>query len=168
MDIAILSSFFLIWLVIIAITQIPSKLSSYINDIDYFSLIPSWTFFAPEPGVTHYHLLTRIKLKPGDFTPLAVELITENRTTTHAIWNPEKRKHKILIDIVQVLARLIIIEDNQDLFLTTPYLLVLNYISQIHKIQYRGKHIQFVIVETKGFQPAEEPNIIFLSDFHEL
>lgn len=167
MKVAILSFFLSIWLVLIAITQIPSKLSSYIHDIDYFSLIPSWTFFAPEPGVTDYHLLTRIKLKSGDITPLVVESITNNKIITNAIWNPKKRKHKVLTDVVQTFARLSF-EFPKNLSLTTPYLLILNYISQIYKIQYKGEQIQFVIAETKGFQLKKEPKIIFMSEFHEL
>ena len=79
---------------LVGIAQIPSKLSSFIHEIDYFSLIPSWTFFAPEPGVTDYHLLTRIKLKSGDFTPLVVESTANKKTINNAIWNPKKRKQK--------------------------------------------------------------------------
>ena len=79
----------------------------------------------------------------------------------------KKENKKVLTDVVQTFARLSF-ESSKDLYLTTPYLLILNYISQIYQIKNRGEKIQFLIVETRGFQLKKEPKIIFLSELHEL
>ena len=36
---------------------------------DAFSLIPTWTFFAPRPGVTDFNILYRDRARDGAFGP---------------------------------------------------------------------------------------------------
>jgi hypothetical protein len=60
-----LLAIFGLWFGVSAFCQIPSQLSKRIQKLDFLSLRPSWSFFAPTPSTIDLHLLVRNRLANG-------------------------------------------------------------------------------------------------------
>ncbi|MFW0715956.1 hypothetical protein [Pedobacter sp. N23S346] len=150
-----------------------NKVSSFIMEkIDLFSLIPLWTFFAPNPGKTDYHLLFRDKITDVDYSEWQEMEITEERTFWSWLWNPEKRDKKVLADIVQSLVATIPnyrkANGNINLLMfSMPYIIVLHAVSQ-YKKQSEKCFRQFMLAESSGYQKRTDPALILLSVFHQI
>lgn len=138
-----------------------------IRAYDYFSLLPIWTFFAPNPGQSDYHLVYRDKLDDGHLTEWREIEITEPRRPYSFLWNPEKRSKKVLSDVVAsiVSSSLRDQEIGSEIMLSLPYLILLNVVSHIGSTP-DTTYRQFVLVETFGFRPTSKARIILRSDFH--
>lgn len=70
--------------------QFHSWCPDWLKAADVFGLIPVWTFFAPNPGMTDYYLLYQDRLPAGSF---------DN-------WRRVELKQKALRDMVSALIRL--------------------------------------------------------------
>jgi hypothetical protein len=69
-------------------------------------LIPSWNFFAPNPGVHDYYLLFRDYLMDGEAGPWRnVDSFSNPRRWTTCVWNPDKLEKKALFDVVMALVQ---------------------------------------------------------------
>lgn len=77
-------------------------IANWFLESDVFSIIPSWNFFAPNPGTTDYHLLYRDKLESGELSVWREIPIDKEPSLLRAVWNPRKRKSKVLSDVVSV------------------------------------------------------------------
>lgn len=138
---------------------------------DHLNLIPIWTFFAPNPGQTDYHLMYRFQNSTGQMSAWIEIPLAEQRTARSWIWNPEKRSKKVLADIVAsfIDAGAMQCEHDTDYLLTLPYLLLLRVVCT-----HAGTHhsvdevVQFVLAETKGFARSEAPHLLMVSRFHAL
>lgn len=150
-----------------------TKISSFIRyKIDYFNLIPLWTFFAPHPGKRDYHLLYRDKITDIDYSDWQEMEITEERTIWSWLWNPEKRDKKILSDVVQSLVSSIPSYREKAgslnlLMFSMPYIIVLHAVSQ-YKKQSQNCYRQFMLAESSGYQQETAPSLILLSVFHQI
>lgn len=134
---------------------------------DCVGLLPLWTFFAPSPGQTDYHLVFHDRRSDGGVTPLSEMPLTEPRKLYSWIWNPEKRSKKVLSDVVQML-----IEISADpqcsptvVLVSTPYALILNAVMQEPR-QAGATGRQFVIAQTRGFFREGAPEVLLKSGFH--
>src|ERR1051326_1455357 len=85
-----------IWFILSVLNQLKWKWFELIRQFDYFSLLPFWTFFAPNPGQTDYHLTFRDKLADGLMTEWKEIEIGAPRYWYCFIWNPEKRSKKVI------------------------------------------------------------------------
>ena len=94
------------WLVLTIINQLNLRWMRHIKALDFMLLIPRWTFFAPDPGLSDFHLSYRTIAADG--TPSAWEEIDliARRTALSAIWNPDKRVTKAVIEVVAFLVPL--------------------------------------------------------------
>ncbi|MCB1020571.1 MAG: hypothetical protein H6509_07465 [Bryobacterales bacterium] len=79
-----------------------AALSEWFRARDPLSLIPAWNFFAPNPGTTDYHLLYRDKLDSGEVSLWREIPIEKEPTMLKGIWNPHKRKSKVLSDVIGI------------------------------------------------------------------
>lgn len=79
-----------------------TALSEWFRAYDVLSLVPAWNFFAPNPGTTDYHLLYRDKLESGEVSVWKEIPIDKEPTILKAIWNPHKRKSKVLSDVIGI------------------------------------------------------------------
>src|SRR3954468_7332015 len=87
-----------IWMFLSIVAQFRSiSLINWINNKDPFSLLPSWTFFAPNPGVVDYQILYRDKISDGHFTKWKM-IFYRNNSILHSILNPDKRRRKAIRD----------------------------------------------------------------------
>src|ERR1700686_2969061 len=83
------------WLAATIAIQFHSSCPHWLRAVNVFWLIPVWTFFAPNPGMTDYYLLYRDRLPDGSFDNWRkVELKNSPNGFRVALWNPTKRKHK--------------------------------------------------------------------------
>ena len=157
------------WLVGSIVNQFRFAWFQRIAERDSFALLPLWTFFAPNPGQSDYHVVYRDRHADGSMTDWREIDITEPRRWYSFLWNPEKRSKKVLSDIVASLVDTIGTQPDlgNAIMLTLPYLLLLNVISQLDTTP-DVTHRQFVIVETFGFNPTDKPRVILRSDFHAL
>jgi hypothetical protein len=150
-----------------------TKISWFIRyKIDFFNLVPLWTFFAPHPGKRDYHLLFRDKVTEADYSEWQEMDITEERTFWSWLWNPEKRDKKILSDVVQSLVASIPSYREKTgslnlLMFSTPYIIVLHAVSQ-YKKRSQNCYRQFMLAESSGYQKETEPALILLSVFHQI
>jgi hypothetical protein len=157
------------WLVVSILSQFSFKWFERVRHRDVFGLLPLWTYFAPNPGQSDYHLVCRDKLADGRLSQWREVEINEPRKWYSLLWNPEKRGKKVLVDAVQVLAELVTTSGAQKsaLMLSTPYLLALNVVSHLER-EPGATHRQFAIVETFGFTPSSEMEVLLVSGFHAL
>jgi hypothetical protein len=147
---------------------------AWLRAVDIFGLIPIWTFFAPNPGMTDYYLLYRDRLPDGSFDNWRkVDLKQSENGLLLALWNPMKRKHKALTDMVSVLIRLANhTRANhtriEALIATVPYILILNFITSCpHSLGTTGT--QFMVLEHGGFSgEPERSRVLVMSRIHSL
>lgn len=156
-----------VWLLASAYSQTKGRGVGRLRSHDIFSLIPNWSFFAPRPGTSDYHLLFRDIAADG--APLSWEEIplADKRSLRGALWNPQKRKTKTLSDVVRGL--LVLAQDTtlKDYSMTLPYLAILNYVSSLPRPAGRLE-TQFMILKSEGFFSRDDPKFLFLSNLHSL
>jgi hypothetical protein len=155
------------WLIISLLSQLQVKLVAPLKAHDVFSLIPNWSFFAPRPGTSDYHLVYRDLGADGEWGKWREIPLAERRTLMGAIWNPQKRRTKTLSDVVRGLIRLAHDRVLNDFSLTLPYLSILNYISAFPRSS-ACLQTQFMILQSEGFLDERDPAFLFLSNAHNL
>ncbi len=160
---------FATWFICSIVGQFPRfRWYRCIRKYDYFSLVPLWTFFAPNPGRSDYRLVYREKRADGTVSEWREIPVIEPRKPHSFIWNPEKRSKKVLGDIVSSCAMSVPVErrfDARPVMLTLSYLIVLSAVCH-HAPTTGVTQRQFLIVETFGFRRSATPNILLCSEFH--
>lgn len=157
-----------LWFIVSVLVQfVPSGLDEKLRKYDYFSLLPRWTFFAPNPGVTDFHLLYRDRLENGVFGHWKEIPLTEKRSIRKALWNPEKRNSKLLTDSVRGLIRISGLYSSRGYKTTLPYLVILNFVSSLPRWNLTNG-TQFLIMESFGFYSGKTPRVVFRSEIHRL
>lgn len=59
MDICV-AFIFALWLLISIVWQFQFKSLTAIKEFDFIGIFPNWTFFAPNPGTSDYHIVYRL------------------------------------------------------------------------------------------------------------
>lgn len=166
-----------IWLLISIVWQFQFKSLTTIKEFDFIGIFPNWTFFAPNPGTSDYHIIYRsADEETGIGEWIEIPLISY-RTYSNSIWNPEKRKVKLLIDCINALIKTVQKcrkENMSELYMTqnlctsVPYLLILNAVTKFHKNSNIANvtHLQFTLVESFGIESTETAKPIISSPFH--
>lgn len=157
------------WLIGSVLNQFQLGWFQRIASRDPFLLLPLWTFFAPNPGQSDYHLVYRDRLADGGLSEWHEIEISEPRRAYSCFWNPEKRSKKVLSDVVSTVVSSHRAQGQigNEFLLSLQYLLLLNVVDQ-QPASANATHRQFLIVETFGFTPTEKPRAILRSDFHAL
>jgi hypothetical protein len=157
------------WFIVSVLNQFRFGWFNRIRRADRFSLLPAWTFFAPNPGQSDYHLVYRDRRADGSLTGWREVPITVPRKPYSFIWNPWKRSRKVLSDMVGTVisASRANPQLGDEIMLSIPYLVLLNVVCHFDTSP-DATHRQFLLVETFGFRPTALPQIILRSDFHAL
>ncbi|WFU81704.1 hypothetical protein QA645_02845 [Bradyrhizobium sp. CIAT3101] len=153
-----------IWLVLTLAYQY-KPLGSKMGRFDYLRLLPSWTFFAPNPATRDYHLVVRDKLSDGNLTDWAEVAIVERRRQLDVIWHPAKRRRKILSDAAQSIKLLNRNVNTQAVQHSLPYLIILHYCMKHHPLPPSTVARQFGFVETSS-RSDRKLWLSYLSDLH--
>jgi len=97
-----------------------------LKDRDVAALLPAWTFFAPNPGVTDTRLLWR-DLRPDATASAWHEVLPPRASLLRAVWNPRKRQGKLITDAGAMVARMAAENpDNIAVLVSMPYLVILH------------------------------------------
>jgi hypothetical protein len=173
---AVVGLFFSLWFVFSVIAQFECTLTRRIRAFDYLGLVPGWTFFAPVPGMSDYHLIYRQATPdsaPGEWVEVP---IIQSRRWFHFAWNPERRKSKVLTDAVMTFALQMSDAKPREnevahavrlLPLTVPYLMLLSIIMARDRKEpaSAGAHRQFAVVKRSG-GPDARMTVVFGSRYH--
>jgi hypothetical protein len=157
----------ILWFLACVVAQLPGKPSQTIRHFDPLGFLPSWSFFAPRPAQSDFHILYRDFMRTGSVTEWREVIRPLWRPWYSFAWNPEKRQKKALFDAINVLLR----DETKDhlrlLPLELPYLLLLQHISgRPHSV---GAHAtQFLIMNSSATGEIREPKALLISAVHEL
>lgn len=165
----VITLIYVVWGAATVANQFHRWCPAWLRAVDVLGLIPIWTFFAPNPGMTDYHLLYRDRLPDGSFDNWRkVDLKQSENGLRLALWNPTKRKHKALTDVVSVLTRVANQARLEALVATVPYILILNFITCCpHSLGTTGT--QFMVLEHGGFSgEPEQTRVLVMSGIHRL
>jgi hypothetical protein len=158
-----IAALFAVWLVLSLIAQLPGRSADWIRARDPFGLVPSWSFFAPNPARTDAHLLYRHSLADGAVTDWT-EAFVWRPVWYRFLWNPDRRAEKAISDATSSLQRRTHAAGVQ---LSISYLLLLEHVS--HLPCPRGAvAVQFVLMGSWGPSASREPFVRFVSDTHPL
>src|ERR1035438_8015564 len=117
------------WCLLSVLNQLPLAMNERVRQLDFFHLVPRWTFFAPNPGISDYHLVYRIKRQTDEFDAWQEIHWLGGRNWFSCVWNPTKRRCKLQLDATMAIMSLYrqnaALEEGA-LVLTIPYLLLLN------------------------------------------
>lgn len=172
MTVILVGAFYLTWLLVTCINQTSYKWNRVILGYDLFRLIPVWTFFAPNPGVSDYNLLYRFRLADGTITEFTQVPLKAPHKIGTAVFNPNRRLQKALHDhaqtiTIEVASGILTEENKENIKLTFNYISILNYCARLRTVP--GTHaLQFMILETFGYRELREPRLILNSGFHKI
>jgi hypothetical protein len=135
---------------------------------DPCSYVPTWTFFAPDPGVTDARLLWRERLVDGTVGPWH-ESVPPQGGLLRAIWNPTKRARKVATDFRRMIEREEEEAGDEELrMLGLPYLMILQHVLGIDSSPL-GAARQFAVVSTEGADDEDGLfELVFVSSWHRL
>ena len=157
-----------IWLFLTIVAQFSGiKWIKWIIDRDPFDLIPSWTFFAPNPIVSDYQILYRDKLFNGQFRNWE-QVKYRDYSVFHSILNPDKRRRKAIAGYCKTILKSASENPkNESITLSYPYLVILTYIMSMPKNPlYKSR--QFLIARSFGYLSSKQSDILFISHLHNL
>lgn len=159
--------FFALWLLLTIFNQFNFKWVSQIKKQDIFHLLPSWTFFAPNPGTSDYHIVYRTMDDNKNVSAFIEIPLLNDRRLTHAFWNSSKRVKKVLTDLVMILKKSCAAEDmkKEKLQVSFSYIALLNFLTHLERST-SVKFIQFAILESKGYNDPGPPQLLICSAFH--
>ncbi len=164
---ALVAAGLVIWLVLTVVNQF--RRGAWISGIkqrDVLALIPTWTFFAPRPGVTDHNLLYRDRGPEGDLSAWR-QVHPADASFLRCLWNPTKRERKSISDLSQSLVRSAARPLGNRLYTQLSYVVLLNLVAQARPSAFAIER-QFIIVRSFGFKRMRAPQILFASDFHVL
>lgn len=141
------------------------KIDGFLNRFPVLmTLIPTWSFFAPTPGMSDYYLLYReINDKDEVQDWKEVTPLQDKRSPFAFVWNPDKKYLKTLIDMVQQLIKLsVAYNEEKQICLTVPYLHILNSVTSLEHGS-SAKKVQFLIM---GGSRLCEYTVEFVSSVH--
>lgn len=154
----------LVWFVASAVAQLPGPLARRLRAVDRVGLLPSWSFFAPNPARTDCHLLYRHVLDAGTVTDWT-EALSWRPSPLRAVWNPDRRAEKAISDASSHLVRR---REVRGVQWSTPYLLLLNHVSGLRHPR-DAAAVQFALLGSFGPAPTPSPPFVrFVSDCHPL
>jgi hypothetical protein len=151
------------WLALSLLVLIP-RFRGHIHRRDLFSLIPEWSFFAPNPAQGDFHLVYRDILSDGTTTTWAEISFEHPRRWWHWLWNPGKRPFKALFDAVVDLA-LQAGHNPETVIGTVPYITLLNHVAGIPRV-FPVAYTQFMVLHSEGTCSTGEPEMLFVSNQH--
>ncbi|MGW3010412.1 hypothetical protein ACWC9R_16510 [Streptomyces sp. NPDC001219] len=155
------------WFAVTALNQLQKagKIQQKVDPLQTF--IPSWRFFGPHPGMHDTHLLFRDELPDGTLTEWQEKVIVVERMARHTVWNPNRRREKVIFDAVEELKIFVRQEAPMEkMQLTVPYLVILNYVTHQCAHHEAAARTQFLVATSPGYDEDIPPEMFFASDIH--
>lgn len=143
------------------------KLRRWVKERDPCYYLPTWTFFAPDPGVMDTRLVWRERLVDGTIGPWH-EAVAPCGGVRRALWNPTKRARKVIFDLGRMLeSRAQRSEDSELSMLSLPYLIILQHVVGL-PVSPLGAARQFALLKTQGADDDGDGlfELLFVSVWH--
>lgn len=128
-----------IWLLATVAANAPGT-GDRIRRLDALGVVPAWTFFAPNPGVSDQMILVRDQLEDGSWSAWRVAW-RDRPTRLRMWWRPAKRESKLITDCASTLPRLHLAGDAS---LSASFLLI-GTIAHKAEHDFRAVGFQFAI-----------------------
>lgn len=173
----VLASAFAVWFGLSLYGQFQSPRTDTLRRYDVLQLLPIWTFFAPNPGSSDYHVIVRDRRSDGTISEWRDAMPIPAQTATSWVWNPMKRRQKVLVDAVASIAEMCAPTGDRALqphllrralMVSSPYLVLLNMVVNCAEHASGTLATQFAVVERVGFGQEARPTVMFRSPFHGL
>jgi hypothetical protein len=122
-----------------------------IKELDVLGVLPYWSFFAPRPMTSDSIVLWRERTIEGTLSPWQ-ELAAPDGGVLRALWNPDQRQVKMVLDAVVALARSIAAKHDVDWIAdTVAYRFLAHAVAEVSRSPLTQAR-QFVVVrQTIGF-----------------
>jgi hypothetical protein len=165
-----------VWYVVSILHQLPGTYFTWVKNRNVFLLIPGWTFFAPNPGVSNYRYVFRDSYPDGTQGEWEEINWCEHRRFTHAFWNPGRLRTKLIVDCINGLTIMVkdldkrgvdFREHPQTYMVSTPYLALLHIATQMPSSRENPSGRQFAIIEQSSYSSTDAPRLIVCSPMHE-
>ncbi len=143
---------------------------SWLSAWDPLSVLPRWSFFAPNPGQHDHHVAFRDLV--GD-EPMAWQALGERGAPSmwRWLWNPARFETKGVSDLTSLLLRSNATEAVQStpraIMLSNTYLALLSW-AIAQPADSRATHRQFALIRTSGFGSDRVLAVDFVSFPHAL
>jgi hypothetical protein len=171
MFLLVVLTFYLGWILLTCMNQHSFMSDTWVQKYDIFHLVPIWTFFAPNPGVSDYNLLFRVKKADGSISGFQEVPLRSEKKIAMALFNPNRRLQKALHDharaIIMNVDDCITEQTKANIKLTFSYISILNFCSKLAR-KPDAYAVQFMIIETFGYNELTEPRLILNSEFHRI
>lgn len=149
-----------LWLGLTIVNQFNVRWMRLVRAFDVMLLIPRWRFFAPDPGLSDFHLSYRTLDEDGAASDWEEIDGIAHRTLRSALWNPEKRVTKAVIEVAVALVPLCRTHPER-VATSAPYRCVLNHAVRAAERAGRARAIarcEFRLTETPPLRgPARAP-----------
>ena len=157
----------LLWCFLTVVNQFNLAFVSRLLRCDIFGLVPTWTFFAPNPGHTDARVL--IRFRTGFEVTSWQELhlsgrLDQGRRLLHGFFNPQRRFDKLLFDFRNTL-----VVSNVSLSIvrtSSEYISILR-MSEMAASKHDQDEVQFMLAETNYVYPTQF-EIVLISDIHRI
>lgn len=137
------------WLIVTVVYNLPG-VTARLGRWDWLSLLPIWTFFAPNPGRSDLIFLARDQLPDGTYTRWRAV----NRSAVvhvRGVWNPDKRGQKLITDAA---AEVLYFGGSPAVVRSTGFLLLAR-IAEDSPHDFRAVRFQFTVINVSGWWLAE-------------
>lgn len=151
------------WFAVSVLGQFRGPLSDQLRAHDVAGLIPSFSFFAPNPARSDCHLVYRHVLSTSDVTGWT-EAFHWQPTALRWLWNPDRRVEKAISDASSHLAQR---KQADGVQWSTAYLLLLNHVSALPRPA-GAVAVQFALLGSFGYDVHSAPFVRFVADTHPL
>jgi hypothetical protein len=158
-----------VWFTLSVLNQFyRGKLIRPLLRFDRVGAIPIWTFFAPSPGRTDYHLLYRDVSFENALSPWR-EIDLHSRPPLYFLWNPQRRIKKAVNDLItHFLGRLRPpIGSAKGILIEVPYIMLLSFVCAQPR-DFMVARRQFAIAQTDGFAARARPRVLYVSWQHKV
>lgn len=159
------------WLVASVVNQFSTDWFRRVARWDVLGLLPRWTFFAPNPADEDVHVIYR------DLADAERQVWGSGRVLSKApapawrrwLWNPGRYERKAIIDLANGLrsSRQAVADQPRALCLTTPYVALLDWVSQ-QPAESATTHRQFILATSTGFPPEQQLRVEYVSEVHRI
>jgi len=159
--------FLIVWLFLSVLNQFSFPFMNAVTQYDRWALLPRWTFFAPNPGCTDFRLVYRTFDAQDQPSPWREVSMVRERALLDAIWNPDKRRSKALVDLTQALLLARRKCDEPAVLMTSfSYVAIAHYIDRLPRLQESAQSWQFLVLQTHGIFAESTPDILIRSGVH--
>jgi hypothetical protein len=165
-----------VWFLLSILYQFNSGFGKKLRQLNHFSILPGWTFFAPTPGTSDYRFVYRDVDATGNRSDWKEIDWCRSRSALDAVWHPHRYRQKMIVDFINAFGATLRgmqeqgtnIDENPQLWMiSTPYMNLL-HIAMLMPLETHTRSRQFAILEQNRWAPAQAPTLVVCSSAHDV